>query len=225
MSQRAVYFISGSPPCWTVMLALAVKELAYSPRRLDNAKREHKSPEFLAINPRGQVPVLTDGDPKDGGVAVRETAAILAYLDAQHPAPPLFGASPRETASIWQCIGECDGHLRGPVGDITRPIFRGKGETFADQIVRAAGPAREELGLLDTRLESQPCLAGDSISAADLVVYPVLMQLCRAAAHENAASLELAFAPLGEHFPNLAAWAGRIEALPGYDAAYPPHWK
>ena len=220
MTQREVYFISGSPPCWTVMLALAVKELAYTPRRLDNAKREHKSPEFLAINPRGQVPVLTDGDH-----SVRETIAILAYLEAQHPAPPLFGESPLEVALIWQTIGECDGQLRGPVGDITRPIFRGKGAAFAEQIARAAGLVREELGLLDERLRSQRWLAGESMSAADLVVYPVLMQLLRAAGREDGPPHKLAVYPLADHFPNLAAWAGRIEALPGYDTAYPPHWK
>ena len=57
MTQRDLYFISGSPPCWTVMLALEVKELDYQPRRLDNAKREQKSPEFLQVKP----PATTDG--------------------------------------------------------------------------------------------------------------------------------------------------------------------
>lgn len=219
-SERELYFISGSPPCWTAMLAMAVKGLAYTPRRLDNAKREQKSHEFLAVNPRGQVPVLVEG-----GNTVCETLAVLAYLDAAHPAPPLFGSGPAETARVWQTISECDAYLRGPVGQITRPLFRGKGDAFAEQIAEAAGPVRAELAQLETTLSARPWLAGETLSAADLATYPVVMQLLRAAGREEAAPHALQVYPLAEHFPNLAAWAGRIEALPGYDEAYPPHWK
>lgn len=80
MAKIECYFISGSPPCWSIMLALAAKGLSYEPRRLDNSKREHKSEAFLAINPRGRVPVLADA-----GITVRETNAILAYLEVAYP--------------------------------------------------------------------------------------------------------------------------------------------
>lgn len=220
MSERALYFISGSPPCWTVMLALAVKGLDYVPRRLDNAKREQKSPEFLAVNPRGQVPVLVTGE-----IAVCETLAILAYLDASHAAPALFGSGPLETARIWQTIGESDSHLRGPVGEISRPLFRGKGEQFAEQIAKAAAVVRDELGLIEARLGEQSWLAGEALSAADLLVYPVVMQLLRAAGRKDAAAHDLRVAPLAEYFPSLGVWAERMEDLPGYDTAYPPHWR
>ena len=190
MTQTELYFISGSPPCWTVMLALEVKGVTYHQRRLDNAKREQKSPEYLAVNPRGQVPVLVDGDG-----TVCETLAILAYLDAVHPAPPLFGSSPAQTAKIWQTICECDGNLREPVGDISRPLFRGKEAEFVDQITEAAETVRGELGLLEARLGSDPWLAGDAISAADLVLFPVLMQLARATGRAEAAPLNLAIHP------------------------------
>ena len=220
MTHCDLHFISGSPPCWTVMLALEVKGLGYRQKRLDNAKREQKSPEFLKINPRGQVPVLTNGS-----VTVCETLAVLSYIDAIRPDPPLFGASPEETACVWQVICECDGNLRGPVGDISRPLFRGKADEFEEQISKAAGHVREELVLLDKRVSSQPWLAGEKQSAADLIVFPVVMQLCRAAAREEAVPLELSVYPLSKYFPNLDAWSKRIEALDGFDNAYPPHWK
>ncbi|NKB18903.1 MAG: glutathione S-transferase family protein [Alphaproteobacteria bacterium] len=220
MTARELYFISGSPPCWSVMLALEVKGLAYTPRRLDNAKREQKSPEYLAINPRGQVPVLIDGD-----ITVCETLAVLSYLDAATPAPPLFGTSPIETAKIWQSICDCDGNLREPVGQISRPLFRGKADEFIDQITGAAETVRDELSLYETMLQDNGWLAGDSLSAADLIVFPVIMQLLRAAGRDDAAPLQLAIYPLADHFPNLAGWVNRIEALPRYANAYPPHWK
>lgn len=220
MTERELYIISGSPPCWTVMLALEIKGLSYEQRRLDNAKREQKSAAYLAINPRGQVPTLIDGD-----VNVSETLAVLAYLDARYPSPPLFGENAVDTALIWRILCEVDGNLREPVGDISRPLFRGKAEQFADRITEAATDVRAELGLLEERLSSAPWLAGDVISAADLIAYPVVMQLMRAVAREEAIPLNLAIHPLKDNFPNLNAWDRRLAAMPGFANAYPPHWK
>lgn len=220
MSKRELYFISGSPPCWTVMLALEVKGWAYSPRRLDNAKSEQKKRDFLTVNPRGQVPVLVDND-----ITVCETTAILSYLDAATPAPPLFGNTPSETARIWQTVSECNEYLRGAIGNISRPLFRGKGMEFKDQIADAAVKVRDELAPLEALLSSASWIAGDRLSAADLVLYPMVMQLMRAAGREEAAAHSLSVYPLAQHFPNFGAWCERIETLPGYDDAYPPHWK
>jgi len=202
------------------MLALAVKGLEYFPRRLSNTAGDQKSPEYLAINPRGHVPVLVDGD-----TVVTETLAVLSYIDAAYPAPPLFGETPEQTARIWQTISECDAHLRGPVGNISRPLFRGKTAEFGEQIVSAAGDVRDELALLESRLSETAWLAGGDISAADLVVYPVLMQLTRATDKDEAAPLNLGISPLDAQYPAIAAWRARIETLSGYDDAYPPHWK
>lgn len=220
MADRELYFISGSPPCWTVMLALEVKGLTYQQRRLDNAKRDQKSPKFLAVNPRGQVPVLIDG-----AVTVCETLAVLAYLDAAYPAPPLLGKDAPGTAEIWQAICDCDGNLRKPVGDISRPLFRGKAREFAQQITDASVVARDELGLLEARFSQGPWIAGEELSGADLTVYPVLMQLLRAVGRDDAIPLDLGLYPLVDHFPKLESWCEQIKALPGYDNAYPPHWK
>lgn len=220
MTNRDLYFISGSPPCWTIMLALEVKGLDYRQHRLDNSKGDQKSPEFLAVNPRGQVPVLRDGEN-----TVCETLAVLAYLDAAYPDSPLLGREPADTAGIWQAICDCDGNLRNPVGEISRPLFRGKAQEFAQQIIDAAAVVRAELAMLETRLSAGPWIAGKDLSAADLVLYPVLMQLLRAVARDDAVPLDLALHPLGDHFPKLDAWCRRMTALPGYDNAYPPHWK
>lgn len=219
MSERQLYFISGSPPCWSVMLALEVKGLEYEPKRLNNSKGEQKAPEFLRINPRGHVPVLTEGD-----VSVCETHAVLAYLDAAHPAPALFGENPHETARIWQLISEIESHLRDQVGDISRPLFRGKSAEFEQQISSAEDKVRAELELLEAGLENTPFIATQMLSAADLIAYPVIMQLGRAADQDAAKSFNLPH-PLMAHYPKLAAWAQRIEALPGSENAYPPHWK
>lgn len=220
MLGRALYFISGSPPCWSVMLALALKGLEYEPRRLSNTARDQKSPEYLSINPRGHVPVLIDGD-----TVVTETLAVLSYLDAAYPDPPLFGETAQEKARIWQMISECDGHLRGPVGNVSRPLFRDKAGEFEGQIRDAATTVRGELSLLEARLADNSWLASNAVSAADLAVYPVLMQLTRATDKGEATPLDLSISPLDTFYPATAAWQHRMEKLPGYNDAYPPHWK
>mgnify|MGYP002821528653 CR=1 FL=1 len=75
MSARELYFISGSPPCWSVMLALAVKGLGYTRRRLSTSAGDQKTPEYRKINPRGHVPVLVDDDTVEKVVAAIVQAA------------------------------------------------------------------------------------------------------------------------------------------------------
>src|SRR5262245_31313713 len=53
-----VYWGSGSPYSWRVLLALEHKGLAYESHVLHLGMQEHKAPHMLAINPRGRVPVL-----------------------------------------------------------------------------------------------------------------------------------------------------------------------
>ena len=220
MAQRECYFISGSPPCWSVMLALAAKGLTYEPHRLSNSKSEQKNVDFLAINPRGNVPVLVDG-----AVRVRETNAILAYLEAAYPQPPLFGVTPADTAAIWQTVCEAGDRLRTPIGNAVRPIFRGRAEEQAATIQVTMETVHQELATLEAQLNESPYLCGNHLSAADITVYPAMMQLLRGATREGAEVLELGVLPLATHYPGIHKWTGLIEDLPGYETAYPPHWR
>src|SRR5580698_5733710 len=75
------YWGSGSPPCWRVALALEFKGLTYNSHLLHFDRQEHKSPQMLAMNFRGRLPVLRDND-----YVVFESLAILYYLDQSYPA-------------------------------------------------------------------------------------------------------------------------------------------
>ncbi len=85
-----LYWGSGSPFSWRVLLALEHKGLQYESQLLHFDKQEHQSPQMLKMNPRGRVPVLKDGD-----YVVFESVAILYYLDLKYPQPPIFGLEPR----------------------------------------------------------------------------------------------------------------------------------
>ena len=93
--------------------------------------------------------------------------------------------------------------------------------------VEAALPAlHRELDGLEGALAAGDWLAGTPApSAADFAAFPFLKYVERAAGKEAARTLDLGVRPLGARYPKLAAWMARIEALPGYERTYPPHWR
>ena len=215
-----VYWGSGSPFAWRVLLTLEVKRLPYVSHLLEFSKQEHKAPEFLKLNPRGKVPVL-----RDGGFVVYESLAVMKYLDDKYPETPLFGRSPEEAARINMSICECTSYIETPVVDIVRPIFFDSVDDKREAIRAAGESLRGEFAILNVHLSNnRPWLMGANISAADIALYPLLAILLRAMGKEVADSLALRLTPLADHFPALAQWMRSVESLPGYNNTYPPHW-
>ncbi len=215
-----LYWASGSPFVWRVMLALELKKIPYQSRLIEFSKEQHRSPEFLAINPRGRVPAI-----RDGNFTLSESLAILAYLDRKVPEPPLFGRSAGETALIWKSISETISDLDPPGIRIVGPLFFNKAAEKADDIRAAAKPMHDELARLEATLAKQRWCAGDDISAADLVALPSIESILRAAGKDAARAFDLGMLPLEKAYPAIAAWRERFKALPAYDRSYPPHWR
>jgi len=215
-----VYWASGSPFSWRVLLTLEVKQLPYQSKLLTFSQREHKSPEYLALNPRGKVPTLKDGD-----FLLYESLAIMAYLDSKYPERPLFGRTPQEIGTIWRLVSEGISYVCDPIGKVVGPLFFGGAAEKETEIRMAATAVYAELARLEAVVTESPWLAGEAISAADIVVYPWMQMLVRAAAKEAAKPLNLEFLPFDVRYPCLSAWVKRIEAIPGYERTYPPHWK
>jgi glutathione S-transferase len=215
-----VYWASGSPFSWRVLLTLEVKHLRYQSKLLTFSQREHKSPAYLALNPRGKVPTLKDGD-----FVLYESLAIMAYLDSAYPERPLFGRTPRETGTIWRLVSEDLSYLCDPIGKVVGPLFIGGAAGKEAEIRAAATTVHAELARVEAVVAKSPWLAGAALSAADIVVFPWVQMLLRAAAKEAAQPLNLEFLPFAVRYPCLAAWVKCTEALPGYDRTYPPHWK
>ena len=113
-----VYWGSGSPYSWRVLLALEHKGLTYNSHLLSLAMQEHKAPHMLALNPRGRVPVLKDGD-----YVVFESLAVLYYLERKYPAKPLFGDSAEEGAVIMRVCCEYQAYIEPHVMRIMRALL------------------------------------------------------------------------------------------------------
>jgi len=214
------YWISGSPFSWRVHLALEFKGLAYQSRLLNASDGEHETPEFLALNPRGKVPVL-----RDGAAVIYESVAILSYLEAKYERPRLFGADALETGTIWQRVHEVENYARNPLLKMAIAIIGNEFADNPDETGELTGECARQLNWIEDVLSGSEWLAGGTLSAADFVFYPVLKIFLRAAKKKNARALDLGVVPFEKRSPATARWAAGIEALPGYERTYPPHWR
>jgi glutathione S-transferase len=213
-----IFWGSGSPFAWRVLLAAELKRIPYESRLLEFGKGDLKKPDFLALNPRGKVPAIRDGD-----FVLAESIAILAYLERKYPEPPLLGRTPEETGRIWSAISTFEAYMREATTPLNRWLFGDKPRTA--EIDEARVQVGRELDRLEARLADHDWLVGEAVSAADVVWFPTVRTYIRAAARNAARATEVNLHPLAGVYPNLARWVGRIEALPGYDRTFPPHWR
>lgn len=221
-----IFWGSGSPFSWRVLLGAEIKGLAYESHLLEFSKGQTKAPDFLQMNPRGKVPVI-----RDDGFVLFESLPILEYFEDRWPAVPLFGTDHRERASIRQLVSEFESCLRDPVLDLTLGLLRSVGAgppgraMTPTELEETAKKARGELRSLDQRLAGGSWLVGGRPSAADVAVYPFFATLQRATTKAEALVRELGLYPLDVVYPGIRRWMGLVEAVPGYERTYPPHWK
>lgn len=215
-----VYWGSGSGYCWRVLLALEYKRLAYNSHLLKFDQQEHKSPQMLALNPRGRLPVLVDN-----GYVVFESLAILYYLDLKYPDPPIFGRSPEEAAVIMRVICEYQAYAEPHLLRIVEVLFGRRQPELNEQLADAMHHVANEARTIEKRLTMGDWVVGDSFSAVDMVIYPDIRLIQRALRRPAALELASRFLPIEVNYPALGRWLARVAALPGHDKTWPPHWK
>lgn len=213
------YWGSGSPYCWRVALALECKGLSYVSHRLHFERQEHKSPQLLALNFRGRLPVLRDGD-----YVVFESLAILYYLDRKYPLPPLFGRSAEEGGVIMRVICEYQAYAEPALKQITAALLERHEGVVRDAIAAAMHRVAGEARTIEQRLAKSDWVVGESVSAADLVIYPDIQLLLRALQRPEARELAARFLPMQVNYPAIGRWLERVAALPGHARTWPPHW-
>lgn len=216
-----LFWVSGSPYAWRVQLALEYKGVPYASRRMDSAQLAERSLAFLQLNPRGKVPVL-----KTSNGTLYESVAIIAFLDRAHPAIPLFGQTAHEHGRIWQRVNEFENYTRDLFAvEIIRPLLRGHAKDNPEAMRVSAARAYDALGWMEQALLVAPYLAGDDLTAADIVALPNIQMLRRVTARPESIEMALGLEDLSARLPALGAWLSRMETMRGYDAAYPPHWR
>lgn len=129
-----------------------------------------KSPEYLALNPNGAVPLLQDGD-----FLLTENVAILVYLAEMRPEARLLGdGTPRGRADVLRWLAFLNSDVHGAFKPIFSPWRFHPDEAAAPDVVEAArAHVRDLLALLDARLAGRDWLAGER-SIADPYLFVML---------------------------------------------------
>jgi glutathione S-transferase len=206
------YWGSSSAYCWRVLLALEHKGLSYRSHPLKFDQQEHKAPQMLAMNPRGRLPVLRDGD-----YVVFESVAVLYYLDRKYPEPPIFGRSPEEGGVIMRVICEYQAYAEPSLMQIVSTMLYGReptlGDGTAELMAEAMHRVASEARTIERRLAQSDWVVGESFSACDMVIYPDIRLLLRALERPGAHELAARFLPLEVNYPALGRWLDRVSAI------------
>ena len=217
-------------------LCLAEKGAEWVDRRIDFSRREHLTPEYLAMNPNGVVPTLVD----DGEVII-DSSVICEYLDETRSTPPLMPDLPTDRAQVraWMRYIE-----EVPTVSIRVPSFN---KLFSTQLrmVAQAGefealaeslPLRKHFYLkmndgcfseaeydaslerleqtihrMDLALRRADWLVGQRFTLADLILIPLIVRM---------EDLGLAF--LWGEVPAVTDWYARVRKRPSFAIAFYP---
>ena len=196
MSQSAVKLyrhpLSGHSHRVELMLSLldVPTELVF----VDLMKGAHKTPEFLALNRFGQVPVIDDN-----GTVLADSNGILVYLASKYGNGQWLPSDPVEQAKVQRWLSVAAGQISsGPATARLITVF-GAGYDAADAIKRS----HALLQVMEDELGNSAFLAGDKPTVADVAAYTYV-------AHAPEGNVSL------EDYPNVRAWLERVEALPKF---------
>ena len=209
-----LHYAPGSPHSAAVRIALAEKGIEAELHKLDLARHEQHSRQYLAVSRHGMVPVI-----EDDRHTLYESFFILEYLDELQPDPPLGGNDPRQRYLARKWGKYVETHIAPHLAIARWAALQGKVSDGAVPALANLLPARCELWLrakrgfdheqlsVSTRalltaadrlaadLADGEWVAGDRFTLGDIAVYPHLVQ----------------FSALGLAVPKaVEQWLGRV---------------
>jgi glutathione S-transferase len=134
---------------------------------IDLIAGQSRTPDFLAKNTSGGVPVLE----LDDGSYLSESVAICRYLEGLHPEPNLFGRDLREQVEIEMWNRRMELELFAPIGRTLQnisPIFQGLFKQFPDYGETQRTVVYQRLERMNRELEGREFVAGNRFTIADI---------------------------------------------------------
>lgn len=185
-----------------VRIALLEKNIPVELIEVDMKAKGHKAPEFLALNPYGQVPVLDDD-----GFILSESTAILEYIEARDPEMPLIPEDPRGRGLCAMHVKQCDLHLGSETGALIFPTRFVPRERWDEAAMdRARARISRHLEIVEQQLGEREYMVGDRYSLVEVCYTPLVEFLGQAGVT----------AP-----PRVDRWIGRMLARPSALATKP----
>lgn len=192
MIQLYDFVLSGN--CHKIRLLLSMLKLDYESIPVNLADGEHKTAQFLQLNPCGHVPVLLDGD-----VTIRDSQAILVYLARRYGGEDWLPLEPEAIAKIMQWLSFAANEIGNSLA-AARRYFIFKGQLDLDLTQQKA---HQVLQILDRHLTLHQWLECSHPTIADLACFPYV-----GLAPDGKVALD--------NYPHVIAWCDRMKQLPGY---------
>jgi glutathione S-transferase len=185
-----------------VRIALIEKNIEAELVEVDMKAKAHRSPEFLALNPYGRVPVL-----EDDGLVLVESTAILEYLEAKHPEVPLLPSDPRGRGLCAMHMKLCDLQLGVETGPLIFPLrFLPRERWDEPAMDRARARIIKHLEVLAGQLGDREYMVDDRYTLVEVCYTPLVEYLTQAGIAAPA---------------NVDRWVGRMLARPSALATKP----
>lgn len=180
---------------YKVRLLLELLHLDYEWIKVNLMKGEHKSPEYLALNPFGQVPMLVDGSMK-----LADAQAILVYLARQYGSDLWLPLDALSLAQVVRWLSTTAGEVRQGL-ESTR-LYHLFGVTSIN-LEQAHQKADYILAQLNNHLSTRTWLEFERPTIADVSVFPYV-----ALARDGNIDLDT--------YPNVLIWIDRVKHLSGF---------
>jgi glutathione S-transferase len=178
-----------------VRIALLEKQISAELVEVDLLSRAQFRPEYLSKNPYARVPTI-----EENGLVLYESTAILEYLEATRPSPPLLPADVRLRAAAAMHLKLCDLEFAEPARVILLPKrFLPKERWRAGPMEEAKARIQKHFAILETQIEGKKYLVDNRFSLAEVCYAPLLQFL---------STLEV------ETGPATASWAARLVERP-----------
>ncbi|MGF6758015.1 glutathione S-transferase family protein [Paraburkholderia sp. GAS42] len=179
-----------------VKLFLTLLDLPFEVVELKIADGDNRRPEYLQLNPFGQVPTIEDGD-----TVLFDSNAILVYLAKRYGELSWLPEDELGAAAVQRWLSLAAGQIAyGPCAARLVTVFGAPLHLETAQKI-----AIKLFDVLDSELADKPFAAGEHVTIADIAAHTYI-----AHAPEGGVSL----AP----YPNIRAWLRRVEALPRFIA-------
>lgn len=188
-----------------VRIALAEKNLPYELIPVPFSRQDGyspKLPDMLAINPKGEVPVLIDDD-----LAIYDSTIILEYLDERYPEPRLYPTDAKERALCRQAEAASDEILFPLVWPLIEEVFY-KSDTAqrdATKVASFTAKIHAEYDVLERKLDGREYFRG-VFTVADIAYFLTILF-----------ATSLGVPPLSMH-RNLNAWFSHLAERPAVKA-------
>jgi GST-like protein len=197
-------YAAGTSNGMRARIALEECGLAYKLHPVALEKGENKTPQFTALNPNAQIPVIVDRDGPGGKeLTLSQSSAILIY--AGEKSGKFMPKDPAARAAFWQALMSASTDMTPTLGSIFQ-IVRGK-DPHGPSAELFKNRWKQYLKVWDARLGKQKYAAGNEVTLADFSLYA------------GYARAKGSVAELCEGCPNVARWAEEMAARPAIQRA------